>query len=94
MEVAKNMGFLTVMDDKALEYPSDGVVYRCDSWRQCEELGYTSKYPRFAVALKTREVVTATTILKDVLKYKDNYKILYLHAKGVTKNKYTKICSG
>ena len=67
MEVAKNMGFLTVMEDKALEYPSDGVVYRCDSWRQCEELGYTSKYPRFAVALKTREVVTATTILKDVL---------------------------
>ena len=67
MEVAKNMGFLTVMDDKALEYPSDGVVYRCESWKQCEELGYTSKYPRFAVALKTRETITAITTLKDVL---------------------------
>jgi len=39
---------------------------------------------------KLYERFTLNTILKDVLKYKDNYKILYLHAKGVTKNKYTK----
>ena len=30
-------------------------------------LGYTSKYPRFAVALKTREVETAETTLQDVI---------------------------
>ena len=67
MDILKNMEFLTVMMDEAWEYPCDGVVYRCNDWRKCKELGYTSKYPRFAVALKTREETTAETILKDVL---------------------------
>ena len=66
MDILKNMEFLTVMMDEAWEYPCDGVVYRCNDWRKCKELGYTSKYPRFAVALKTREETTAETILKDV----------------------------
>ena len=67
IDVLKNMGFFNVMDDEAWEYPCDGIVYRCNDWRKCRELGYTSKYPRFAVALKTREIETAETILQEVL---------------------------
>jgi DNA ligase (NAD+) len=47
--------------------PSDGEVYRIDSYKECQKLGYTSKYPKFAIALKTRENETAQTILKDVI---------------------------
>lgn len=66
MTVIKNMGFSTVMDDESWEYPQDGVVYRTDSWRQEQSLGWTSKYPKFAVALKEREAETAVTTLLSV----------------------------
>jgi len=67
IEILKNMNFFTVLDDEAWEYPCDGVVYRCNDWRRCNDLGYTSKYPRFAVALKTREIQTAITTLQEVI---------------------------
>lgn len=67
MRVVKNMGFFTVLDDKAWNYPKDGVVYRVDSLTKSKSLGYTSKYPRFAVALKERETQTAITTLQDVV---------------------------
>ena len=67
MKVVKNMGFYTVFDDDSWNYPRDGVVYRTDSWDREQGAGWTSKYPRFAVALKEREVETAITTLQDVL---------------------------
>ena len=67
MEIVKNMGFFTVMEDDAWTYPMDGVVYRADSYVKCLKLGYTSKFPKFAVALKEREIETAITTLQDVL---------------------------
>ena len=67
MEIVKNMGFFTVMEDDAWTYPMDGVVYRADSYAKCVRLGYTSKFPKFAVALKERETETAITTLQDVL---------------------------
>ena len=67
MEIVKNMGFFTVMEDDAWTYPMDGVVYRADSYAKCLKLGYTSKFPKFAVALKERETETAITTLQDVL---------------------------
>ena len=67
IDVLQNMGFFTVLDDAAWDYPCDGVVYRCNDWQKCQNLGYTSKYPRFAVALKSRETITAVTTLKEVL---------------------------
>lgn len=67
MKIIKNMGFFTVFDDKAWAYPRDGVVYRVDSASTSKKLGYTSKYPRFAVALKERETDTAITTLQDVI---------------------------
>lgn len=67
MKIIKNMGFFTVFDSKAWEYPKDGVVYRMDSYTKSKNLGYTSKYPRFAVALKEREIETAVTTLQEVI---------------------------
>jgi DNA ligase (NAD+) len=67
MKVLTGMGFFTVLEDRAWEYPKDGVVYRCNSYAKSQQLGYTSKYPRFAVALKQRMTETAITVLQDVL---------------------------
>ena len=67
MKILKGLGFFTVLDDRAWEYPKDGVVYRCNSYTKSQQLGYTSKYPKFAVALKERMVEVAVTTLQDVL---------------------------
>jgi len=66
MQVVKLMGFHTVLDDDAWDYPQDGIVYRTDSATQEQQLGWTSKYPKFAVALKEREAETAVTTLLGV----------------------------
>jgi DNA ligase (NAD+) len=68
MSYLAHEGFDTVLKDSITsKYPQDGVVYRINSWRRSQDLGYTSKYPRFAVALKPREKLTAATMLKQVL---------------------------
>jgi DNA ligase (NAD+) len=67
MNIVKNMGFFTVLEDDAWTYPMDGIVYRADSYAKSVRLGYTSKFPKFAVALKERETETAITTLQDVL---------------------------
>lgn len=66
MNILKNMGFYTVLDDESWDYPQDGIVYRTESYKQEQQLGWTSKYPKFAVALKEREAETATTTLLGV----------------------------
>lgn len=67
MAILKNMGFLTALDEKAKKYPTDGIVYRCNSYKKSQNLGYTSKYPKFAVALKEAGTLTAVTTLQDVV---------------------------
>jgi DNA ligase (NAD+) len=67
MRILKNAGFFTVLEEQAWEYPKDGIVYRCNSYAKSQQLGYTSKYPRFAVALKQRMTEIAITTLQDVL---------------------------
>ena len=67
MAILKNMGFLTALDEQAKKYPTDGIVYRCNSYKKSQKLGYTSKYPKFAVALKTAGTLTATTTLQEVV---------------------------
>jgi DNA ligase (NAD+) len=67
MAVVQNMGFATVLDKNANTYPCDGVVFRINDYKKCVALGYTSKYPRFAIALKPREANTVTTVLQDVV---------------------------
>ena len=66
IKVLQYMGFHTVLDPESWDYPQDGVVYRTDSWEQEQQLGWTSKYPKFAVALKEREAETAVTTLLGV----------------------------
>ena len=67
MNIVAKMGFFTVRHDRAWDYPRDGVVYRCDSYSKSQQIGYTSKYPKFAVALKERLAEVAVTTLQDVL---------------------------
>jgi DNA ligase (NAD+) len=65
MNILKNMGFTTVLDDVS-KYPTDGVVFRINSYKESANLGYTAKYPKFAVALKPRGVTVVSTTLQDV----------------------------
>lgn len=68
MKILQNAGFHTVFDEKICnQYPQDGLVYRIDDWKECAKLGHTSKYPRFAIALKERESLTAITTLQNVV---------------------------
>lgn len=67
MSIAEDLGFTTVLSEAASKYPKDGVVFRHDNYEKSAKLGYTSKYPRFAVALKPRGEDTAETTLQDVL---------------------------
>lgn len=67
MNILKGMGFFTALEEKAYDYLSDGLVFRFNSYKKSKDLGYTAKYPRFAIALKKREVETAVTTLQDVV---------------------------
>ncbi len=68
MSVVKAMGFNTVFDTEfCSKYPHDGEVYRLDSYKESVELGWTSKYPRFSVALKPRGLLTAIAELQNVV---------------------------
>lgn len=66
MDFLSSMGFNTVLDKMAAKYPTDGIVYRINDYNKCKSLGYTSKHPKFAVALKPKGVDIATTTLQDV----------------------------
>jgi NAD-dependent DNA ligase len=64
MAVLEALGFNTV---KALDlekiFPSDGMVFRANSNEQFESMGYTSKHPRGAYALKIRGAHVETKLL-------------------------------
>ena len=67
IKILHEAGFHTVLDKICEKYPQDGKVYRVNSHEEAARLGYTSKYPRFAVALKERESLTAVTTLQEVV---------------------------
>lgn len=66
MSIARANGFDTVDVGDYSAYPQDGIVYRTNSYALEQELGYTAKYPRFAIALKKKEHFSAVTYLKDI----------------------------
>lgn len=66
MALARKNGFDTVDEGDYSMYPQDGIVFRNKSYAVEQELGYTSKYPRFAIALKKKEHYSAVTYLKDI----------------------------
>ena len=63
-EIEKEIGFIESIRSK-LEYDIDGVVIAIDDIRTREVLGYTVKFPKWAVAFKF-EAEEATTTLLDV----------------------------
>lgn len=63
----RNLGFNDVLASDYSEYPNDGVVLRINDNQQFEKMGYTSKHPRGAFAIKYRaDVETKETKLLDV----------------------------
>lgn len=68
MNILRTLGFDTIFNQELCDkYPKDGDVYRLDSYKQSIDLGWTSKYPRFATALKPRGVLTTITELQNVI---------------------------
>jgi DNA ligase (NAD+) len=65
MLLLKRIGFNIIVNNPELDkiYPTDGVVFRVNSNKRFEELGYTSKHPRGAYALKERSEGAETKIL-------------------------------
>lgn len=61
--VSEGLGFMTVLAKDLSAFPTDGKVYRVDEYRKFKELGYTSKHPRGAFALKNRELGHKTKLL-------------------------------
>ncbi len=64
MQTLSGIGFNTVKDpDIHNIYPCDGIVFRINDTKEFLSLGYTSKHPRGAYALKERGVAVETTLL-------------------------------
>lgn len=64
MRFLNDNGFVSVFSDQDwTDWPSDGIVHRVDSNIKFEEMGYTSKHPRGAYALKVRTEGVKTKIL-------------------------------
>ncbi len=64
-EIEKNIKIID-NERKNIDYLTDGVVIKIDDYFTREELGYTEKFPRWAMAFKF-EAEEVTTILKDVV---------------------------
>lgn len=63
LDYLSESGFRTVLDCDWEDFPQDGKVYRLDMHAKFEELGYTSKHPRGAFALKERKGGVVTKLL-------------------------------
>lgn len=64
MQVLKRIGFNTIKDAEIDQvYPCDGIVFRVNSNKRFEELGFTSSFPRGAYARKERPEGVITTLL-------------------------------
>lgn len=62
-----DQGICSVLNWDCSAYPSDGLVFRVNSYKEQTRLGTTSKYPRYAVALKVRAAMTAKTTIQDIV---------------------------
>lgn len=63
MGYLKDQGFSTVLTHITEGFPQDGKVYRLDDYEAFKELGYTSKHPRGAFALKEQQQGVVTKLL-------------------------------
>lgn len=63
MATLRNNGFNTVQDKNLAEiYPTDGLVFKINSNKRFEELGFTSKHPNGSYALKERQEAKPTIL--------------------------------
>ena len=60
-------GFVTVLEDVASTYPTDGLVYRLDSYAKHHMQGFTSQHPRGSFALKSDQTASGITRLNKVV---------------------------
>ena len=60
------LGFDTVLSNDWTMYPDDGLVFRIDSYKDFNDLGYTSKHPRGAYALKQNNEGVITKLVNVV----------------------------
>ena len=63
MSYLLNLGFDTVLSNDWTAYPDDGIVFRVDNYKDFYSLGYTSKHPRGAYALKQRNEGVITKLV-------------------------------
>ena len=63
MNCLAHQGFNAVTHFDASEYPTDGLVYRIDSYSQFQSMGYTAHHPRGAFALKEQKEGVYTELL-------------------------------
>ena len=63
MEYLLGFGFDTVLSNDWTAYPDDGLVFRIDNYKDFTNLGYTSKHPRGAYALKQRNEGVITKLV-------------------------------
>jgi DNA ligase (NAD+) len=63
LEILHKFGLNVVTRFKAVDYPTDGIVFRIKSNEKYDELGHTSKHPRGAFALKEQAQGVATTLI-------------------------------
>lgn len=63
MELLHDVGFDTVLSSDWKDYPDDGLVVRINDYETFESLGYTSKHPRGAYAIKERKGGVITRLL-------------------------------
>ena len=63
MTIMKMMGLRVVTEFDCSDYPTDGLVYRLQDSVEFERLGYTSKHPRGAFALKEQAEGVETTLI-------------------------------
>lgn len=67
MKLLQSWKFNSIINSNYLAFPQDGSVFRLDSNAEFEAMGYTSKHPRGAFALKKRdEEPLAETVLREV----------------------------
>ena len=66
MSYLELFGFDTVLSNDWTIYPDDGLVFRIDSYKDFNALGYTSKHPRGAYALKQNNEGVITKLVNVV----------------------------
>lgn len=63
LQFLSSLGFETILTVDASKYPTDGEVIRMDNEAAFKNLGYTDKFPRGAIAIKTVSEVKSTKLL-------------------------------